>query len=826
MQTEGKTELPAGVQDEVPCGLHEKEVLTRRKKAGLNEFAKQKKSALKLLIRQFSNSIIYMLIVAGIISFSLGDTTGGTAIVVILALNALLGFSQEYRSERTAERLSKLVAHRVLVRREGVYSVIEQKYLVPGDIVVVKQGDIVPADCRVVHCNLLNVNESQLTGESVPVAKKEGDQIFSGSIVEKGEGAAEVTATGDRSELGKIARLSMQASTPTQYEKSLQDFGSFLIRLTIASLAALFIGKLFITGGSGSISTQLVFVIALAVAVVPEAMPVITTVTLASGALRLSRKHVVVKKVSALEDLGNVTILCTDKTGTITENSLTIEGVVADDTPLLERISYACREILDEKHKRVGSSFDEAIANYVSPDVAKEVQKRFAILQELPFDPEARRRRVVLYDRRWKIHYLVAIGSAQTILDLVHPPHKDRLLKEVVQDGMQGLRHLAYAVREVEYTDDFDIAHHEKGMRFVGFYKMVDPLKPTATHTIEVANRLGVAVKIISGDSPEVAKYVGMQVGLLGEGDRVITGDEIDHMSMAQVRRAARSCAVFARITPEQKYGLIKILKETDSVAYQGDGINDAPALKLADVGIAVHTASDVAKESADIILLKEDLGVLINGIRFGRMTFTNINKYIRHTMVGNFALFISLGASFLFLDKPPLLGLQLLFTTLITDVPMVAIASDNVDESELKRPRKHSIHGMLLSSLILAIVTVFFQMLFMVYLRYQGHSDAWMQSYLYLFIVFLQLTTIFSVRGRGHVWEGVHPSGQLVAAVAAVCAVAVIVPNWGAVGSVFGFVPLSARGVGAIFLAMVGYVLVIDQIKRWYYRLVPAMEG
>lgn len=806
-------------------GLSSKEVAILRQQFGYNEFRHSNLSALSILWRQFASPIIYLLILAAAVSFVLSDIRDGTAILTILLLNAGLGFSQEYRSEKTAEKLSCLIGHHVLVRRDGEESIIDQRLLVPGDIIITKQGDIVPADALLLEAHGLVVDESQLTGESFAVYKKvdpdkKDGKIFAGSVVVKGEAVAKITAIGETTELGKIARLSTETIRVTQYERSLQEFGGFLIRITLFSLAIIFVAKVVLSGGvGGEFTSYLIFTIALAVAVVPEAMPVITTITLASGALQLARKHVVVKKISAIEDLGNVAVLCTDKTGTLTENKLSITEVLAAHPEYLMTVAYAGREVLDQKRRRLGSSFDQAITEYVPRHIAKDAE-RFVLVQEVPFDPEVRRRRVVLRDRDGQ-HYLVSIGSAETLVKISTVTHRERVIEALREDGRQGLRHLAYAIKEINYSPYEEILLHEKHMRYLGMFKLVDPLKETARPTIELAKRLGVEVKILTGDSAEVARYVGMQVGLLGENDRVYTGEDLDRLTPRKIRTLVQQNAVFARVTPEQKYGLIKLLKETQPVAYQGDGINDAPALKLADVGIAVHTATDIAKESADILLLKEDLGVIINGIKYGRVTFVNINKYIKHTMVGNFAMFFALGAIFLLFNNPPLLGIQLLLTTVITDLPLVAIASDNVDEAEMVKPSKYNIHVLMLTSLVLAIITAVFQLIFFAFLR-QHTTDGVMQTCLYLFIVFLQLTTIFSVRNRLHVWQGQPPSRQLSVSVLIVFIVAVLLIYIPAIASFFSFSPLSVIIIGWLVLAQIVYVGLIDVIKHWYYQITP----
>jgi len=500
---------------------------------------------------------------------------------------------------------------------------------------------------RLIHVDDLSVNESQLTGESAPVVKSStgtNSLVFAGSIIERGEAEGLVYATGKSTEIGKIAHLSSSTVRTTQYEKSLSSFSSFLVKVTFFTLAIVFILKLILTHDTSHIASLGLFIVALSITVVPEAMPVIATVTLSNGAMKLAKRHVIAKTLTAVEDLGNITLLCSDKTGTLTENSQTVKDVIADDKQLFQRLAIASLESLDEKRKKFQTSFDKAFLDYVSDDI-KQQTKNYQRLEELPFDPAARRRRVVFRDEQKT--YLVEIGSVETLLSITSEPKKEHYLKIAQAGGKTGLRDLGIAYKEITYTtrDQFDILKHEQDLKFVGFVTLEDPLRSTTKHTIALAEKLGVAIKILSGDSKEVTEYVAREVGLIGDKQVVYTGKELEAMSDEQFSRAVEENNAFAQLNPEQKYRIIKVLKLHNVVGYQGDGINDAPALKLADVAIAVNNATDVAQDSADILLLRNDLSVIINGISYGRLIFSNINKYIRFTMVSNFGNFFAISA-------------------------------------------------------------------------------------------------------------------------------------------------------------------------------------
>jgi Mg2+-importing ATPase len=811
------------------AGLTASEAEVRRQQYGSNTFKKTRNNFIKILLRQFNNAIIYLLLVATILAFATGDKTDGYVIGFVLLANALLGFIQEYRSERAAEKLTALVKNHVLVKRDGNEITIAQDHLVPGDIIILKEGDIVPADCKIIASDDFSVNESQLTGESKAVLKQavEGQDahqtiVYAGSIIEAGEGTLVVYAIGETTELGRIAHLSTSTHRVTQYEKSLQSFSTLLIKLSIIFIPLIFFVKIVLLHNYTGLTENLIFMFAFAIAVVPEALPVVVTVALASGAMHLAKRSVIVKKLSAIEDIGNVTVLCTDKTGTLTENKLTINGVVSDQSEWLQLLAHACLDFVDEKRKKYASSYDVAFENYIGHDLEVRARQLHKV-KELPFSTEARRRRIVLEDATDNKRYLVEIGSAETLLTISKHERREKYLDQIVEDGTKGIRHLGVAVKEIGGRKDFDILKHESGLEFLGFVQLVDPLKPTAKATIRKARELGVTVKILTGDSKEVAAYVAEQVGLIAPGDRVYTGDEFDKLTPTEMKKAIKG-AVFARVSPEQKYKLIELLKETEVVAYQGDGINDAPSLKLADVAIAVNTATDVAKESADILLLKSDMSIVIQAISGGRATFANINKYIRYTMIGNFSSFFTLAALYLTGKDLPLLPIQLLIVSSFTQLPLAAISSDRVDDKELRNPSHYNIRSLMFISLFLGIATTLCQLLFFVIVRHQSTNLA--QTSLFFYLMLVQLIVIFSVRNTDYFWRGRKPSTKFLGAMGSTFIATIVMlyvspfKNWLSVTSL----PLGWFSVSII--ATFAYLVLIDFLKVQYYRIPGELQS
>ncbi len=815
-------------------GLSSADADARLRTYGPNALASSHNDALRVLARQFTSSLVYFLIVAAILAFAVADFSDGIIITAILLINASLGFAQEYRSERTVEQLAKLITRKAVVVRDGKQRSVDVADLVPGDVIMLTEGDVVPADAKVLTADGVEVDESPLTGESVAVAKDgaaagdagtggEASLLYAGSIVQAGAATAVVYATGSATELGQVAALAAGVRRVTQYERSLRQFSTLLVRIILFTLALVFIAKVAIVGLS-NVAGLFLFIIALAIAVVPEALPVIVTITLSRGAVRLAREQVVVKRLPALEDLGNVTLLCTDKTGTLTQDRMTVEKTMAEDTALFQTLACAAAQpqtqAVDGGGGAALSSLDTALLTSI-PDQVKAQAANFRTLKQVPFDPSARRRRAIVEDTQTRRQYLVVIGSAETLLDLAHSDHAEQYRRQIAAEGAQGLRHLALAYAEVHYTDDFDVAAHERDLRFLGVVALSDPLRPSAPATIKLAEQLGVGIKMLTGDSAEVAGYVGRQIGLVTEGERIYTGDDVATMTPEALAKVADEASVFARVTPEQKYRIIAALQQQHQVVgYQGDGINDAPSLKLADVGIAVDSATDVAKASADIILLNKDLGVIVHGIQYGRSIFVNINKYIKYTMVGNFGNYFALATLYLLSTALPLLPRQVLLISLLTDVPLVTISTDTVEDEEVQRPEKHDIQGLLFLSLVLGTLTALFELAFFATLK--TRASPFEQTSLFLFFSFTQLVVIFSIRNKEHFWKARPPSRLLLSAIVGTFVVTLALPYIGPIAALFNFTPLPLREL-AIILAMTAlYVVVLDIVKVWYFKVHP----
>ncbi len=804
-------------------GLDQKEAEKRLAEQGLNVVGKRTANALTVLVHQLKSSLVYLLVAASLISYVINDYTDGTVILVILLINTSLGFYQEYRSEKIIERLSRLVTRQIRLKRGDNEVLLDESRIVPGDILTVREGDIVPADVRLFEVDYLQVDESQLTGESTPVIKRVSSAsnattetlLFTGSIIEKGVGTGVVYATGRNTELGKIAKLSTETKRKTQYEKSLHSLSNLLIRVVLISVVLVFIIKLLLNPGA-NITSLLLFTIALAVSTVPEVLPVITTVTLASGAMKLAKRHVVVRRLSSLEDLGNVSLLCTDKTGTLTENKMAIRSITSSDDELFQRLMYATITPLKGRKRRSQNSYDDAFLSHTPEHIRQKANGLF-IVKEIPFDPDARRSRVILESKPDHKQWLVVVGAPEILMSLSTSGGKSGHSLLLAEEGRNGLHHLALAYKEIDRANDFDVLKNERGLHFLGYVSFEDPLRPSSKLAMQHAEKLGVKIKMLTGDSREVAEYVGKQIGLIQEGDRVYVGEELDRLSSEEFRTTVLSLNVFARVSPTQKFNIISVLKKEYVVAYQGDGINDAPALKLADVAIVVNTATDVAKENADIVLLNKSLEVIVNGIKYGRSIFVNVSKYIKYTMLNNFGMLISLSVLYLSSAYLPLLPVQILLNNFIGDIPLITVSSDTVDDAEVIKPEKQNTKDLIFLALILGIPTALFELFY--FLAIHTQTEKIVQTSLYAFFTLQALVIFYAIRNRDHFWKTKMSSNLLNASflTALVFSLTIIyVPvfqEW------FSFVSLPVMSIVIMAVFTLVYFLATDFVKVLYYQ-------
>jgi len=812
-------------------GLTQDQAKKRLQQFGSNEIKSKEAGWSGLLLRQFQSPFIYLLLAVAVISFFLQNHVDGAVILSVVALNALFGFFQEYKAAKTLKLLKQYIISKVIVIRDGQETEILNSDLVPGDIVVLYPGDIIPADVRFIQDQNLTVDESVLTGESVTV-KKNSDVLaaqaielfkatnigFWGTTIMTGKALGLVFATGVHTALGDITKLTVETNRLSSFEKGIARFSAFILRLMLISIVVIFIAHFIIKGGQVDFIELTLFCCALAVTVVPEALPIVTMFALSQGAMRLAQRKAVVKRLSAIEDLGNIEILCTDKTGTLTENVSVVESVYGE--PARSVIFYGALVSTFYSTKFVQArGFDLALFKYLTQDEQKQLDE-YKRIAEIPFDPT--RRRNLLLTCKSNEFELISRGSPEDVLACcsgISDSLKAELSQWIQNEGFQGRRILAVARKKLTGSFDHstDLIPFENDMEFVGLIGFGDPLKKTAHEAIKKARLLNVEIKILSGDTPEVCGAIAYQVGLITDRTQVITGTDFATKSDQEKYDLVRSMNVFARISPQQKYEIITLLQQDKEVGYIGDGINDAPALKVANVALAVQDAAGIAREAADIILLKKSLLVIVEGIEEGRRIFANTLKYIRTTLSTAFGNFYSVGLISLFVPYLPLLPVQLLLINVLPDFPMLAIATDTMDPAELRRPAKYDVRSFILLATILGLISSMFDFIF--FALFSRISPVVLQTGWFIENILTALIFIFSIRTTKPFFKGSRPSMPLVILAIAVAIVSMALPYTALGQKLFSFVPLEPKLLLWIFGIVITYFITTDSIKCIYYR-------
>lgn len=830
--------IVAQFQTSLEKGLTKAQVIERQKQYGFNVIQSKESGWATILLRQLESPFIYLLAIVALVSVFLQSHFEAAVILGVVLLNTFFGFFQEYRAARTLHLLKQLIVATVTVIRNGVETEIPSTQLVPGDIVVLHPGDIIPADIRFVSDQNVTVDESILTGESEP-AKKQSMPLdaqiketfkarnigFWGTTITSGKAIGVVIGTGKNTSLGDISTLTVETVRISSFEKNIAAFSSFILRLMVVSLIIIFCANVLIKGDNMSLVQLILFSCALAVSVIPEALPIVTTFALSQGALRLARKKAVVKRLSAIEDLGNIEILCTDKTGTLTENVSKVENVLGDDPRAVVFDAALINCIQARKHVLV-KGFDLALYNYLT-DLEKEELKTYKKIAEIPFDP-SRRRDVNLVSKNNKF-LLVVRGSPQDVLahcKEMTPEKMNTIHAWIAQEGKLGRRVLALAKKDVAGPVDsaIDLAKLEGGVEFIGIVAFGDPLKKSAKAAILKARQLNVEVKLLSGDTVEVCASVASQVGLIKDPSEVVSGEDFSLKSDEEKKMLVKTRAVFARVSPQQKYEIIHLLQKDKEVGYLGDGINDAPALKIANVAMAVQDAADIAREAADIILLHRSLMVIVDGIEEGRRVFANTLKYVRTTLSTSFGNFYSVGLISLFIDYLPMLPVQLLLINVLPDLPMLAIATDTMAISELKRPSKYNVRSFIILATVLGLVAATFD--FIYFSIFSKISPAVLQTGWFVESILTALVFIFSIRTSKLFFRASRPSFPLLIMAFLVGVIAVALPYTDFGQTFFSFVPLQKIYLLKILYVVLAYFCTTELVKLLYYRLFNSKES
>jgi Ca2+-transporting ATPase len=723
-------------------GLSSEEAATRLGEYGPNELKeKAKKTVLMMFLDQFKDFMILVLIAAAVISGSIGELSDTIAIIVIIVLNAVIGFVQEYRAEKAMAALKKMAAHSATAIRNGAPETVSASQLVPGDIIVLEAGKIVPADMRVTESAQLKVEEAALTGESEAVEKHTnalhdehlpiGDRkniVYKGTFVTYGRGSGVVVATGMGTELGKIATmLQEEEEVKTPLQKRLASFGQKLA-IAVLVICAIVFGVGLMRGEPALL--MLLTAISLAVAAIPEALPAVITISLALGAKKLVRQNALIRKLPAVETLGSVTYICSDKTGTLTLNKMTVEEIYADgeilavsgqrsavikedqsptspQSLLFTALALSNDSVLDKEGKLMGDPTETALFDIADRNGfnKQELEKVFPREAEIPFDSDRKCMTTFHKQSSEKTEYIsFTKGAIEVLIDKSENILTSEGLKEIdrtkilrVSDRMaaDGLRVLCIAMRNWDrLPDDMNPGTVETGLTILGLTGMMDPPREEAKEAVGICKTAGIKPVMITGDHPITARTIAKRLGILEDDSKaIITGRELEKLSLEEFEEKVEHIRVYARVAPEQKIKIVKALQDKgEFVAMTGDGVNDAPALKRADIGVAMGiTGTDVSKEASHMILLDDNFATIVKAVKEGRRIFDNIRKFIKYTMTSNsgeiWTIFLAP-----FLGLPiPLLPIHILWINLVTDgLPGLALAAEPAEKGVMQRPPRH----------------------------------------------------------------------------------------------------------------------------------------
>ena len=819
-----------------PGGLSDAEAKVRLARYGPNLVQGAHKRAVVLqFLGKFMNPLVIILLIASAISGATGDKASFFVIFAIVLMSVTLDFVQEHRAGQAADKLRDSVAVRGQVQREGRALETPLEGIVPGDIAHLAAGDMIPGDGRLLEAKDLFVNEALLTGEPFPVEKapaelpgqaellRAGNCALMGTSVISGTGTLLVCRTGQRTALGEIADTLANKPPPSSFQMGTQKFGILIMRMTILLvLFVLLANALFHRPWLESF----LFAVALAVGLTPELLPMVVSVTLARGATRMSAKKVIVKRLESIQNLGSMDVLCTDKTGTLTAARIHLEehlDAAGKDSRRVLELAYL-NSFFETGLK---SPLDDAILEHTEVD-----PKAWHKIDEVPFDFERRRVSVLLEKDAARL--LVVKGAPEDILRLSNtyevdgnalpfdPGARDRVNGVFEKLSREGFRVLGIASRAVPVDHPHAVVGDEAELLFAGFAAFLDPPKESAKQALADLAAGGVEVKIVTGDNELVTQHICTELGLPIKG--ILTGTQLQAMDDQALQARVDQVTLFCRVAPAQKNRVILALKaRKHTVGYLGDGINDAPALHSADIGISVDGAVDVAKASADMILMEQDLGVLHAGVLEGRRTFGNIMKYIMMGTSSNFGNMFSMAGASLFLPFLPMLPVQILLNNLLYDLSEVPIPLDNVDEDYLVKPRQWDMAFIRNFMLVVGPVSSIFDFsVFFILLRVFHAGPALFHTGWFIESMATQVLVIFVIRTRRNPFRS-RPNAWIVATALATVAVAVVLP-YTPFGVHLGFVPPPA----AFFLVLTGiliaYLLMVEWVKQLFFRhLAPA---
>jgi Mg2+-importing ATPase len=813
-------------------GLTTDEAKKRLISYGANRLKPPKRSdAFTLLFAQFKSPIILILLIATCLSLFLHNIVDASIIFTIVLISGLLGFWQEHSASNAVEKLLALVQINASVIRDGNQQEIHIEEIVPGDIVILNAGDIVPGDCVLLESKDVFADEAMLTGETYPVEKsvsvlspdtalaKRTNTLWMGTHIVSGNAKAIIILTGKNTEFGKVSERLKLKAPETEFEHGIRRFGYFLGEVTLVLVVMIFAINVYL---HRPVLEAFLFSLALAVGLTPQLLPAIISINLAHGAKKMAVKKVIVKRLASIENFGSMNIICSDKTGTLTEGTVQVESAVnvncnANDKVFLFAYLNAFYET------GFTNPIDKAIIDYRKTDLSG-----YSKMDEIPYD--FLRKRLSIAVSHGGTYFMVTKGALSNILDVCSSVEisegniidiasmNDKIQKHFEEFSNQGFRTLGIAYKNIP-SGSLINKSDEKDMIFLGFLTLFDPPKPNIIDTIASLKKIGVSLKVITGDNHLVAASLSKKMGL--SDNKIITGSELRQMSDGALLRSVGSIDVFAEIEPNQKERIIIAMRKAGNVVgYMGDGINDASALHAADVGISVDTAADVAKDAADIVLLEKDLGVLIEGVREGRTTFANTLKYVFMATSANFGNMFSMAGISLFIPFLPLLPKQILLTNLMTDFPEMAIATDRVDEQMIDYPRRWDIKAIRKFMITFGLVSsVFDYITFGLLLIVLHANEGQFRTGWFLESVISASIIVLVIRSRKPFFRS-RPGKYLLTATLLIAVITLILP-FTPLGKVFGFSPLSFSTYLYLLLIVVVYIFAAEITKIIFYKRV-----
>ena len=822
-------------------GLSASEVEARLEQYGYNEIAAEKHVGVFIrLLRMLKDPLIILLSALVVISLITKDIRAAVVIFTMILLGVTLRFVQESRADTAAEKLKEMVSTTATVLREGQSKSIPLRELVPGDIISLSAGDMVPADGRVLVAKDLFVNQSALTGESIPVEKRDlpvGTEIknplelpnicFLGSNVESGTGSAVVIHTGEDTYFGSLASSITGQRQTTSFDQGINKFTWLMLRFMMIMVPAVFL----INGLSKHDWLQaLLFAVAVAVGMTPEMLPMIVTTNLSQGALAMSKKKVIIKRLNSIQNFGAMDVLCTDKTGTITEGRITLEKHI-------DPRGNPSEKVLEFGY--INSYFQTGLKNLMDEAILQHeehhdvIHQKWQKIDEIPFDFNRRRMSVIVEDEKG-LNMLVCKGAVEEVMSLcsqveadgqvldVLPEHTEHRKKRVADLNAEGYRVVAVAYKLMPDAPDEPVytVNDERDMVLAGFLAFLDPPKESAKEAIEKLHQLHVDVKILTGDNDAVTRRICSQVNLPVE--HIVLGSELNAMTPEQLSKAVEENAVFAKLSPAHKELIITALRQNKHVVgFMGDGINDAPALKTADVGISVDSAVDIAKESSDIILLENNLLILQQGVLEGRKVFGNIMKYIKMAASSNFGNMFSVVGASAFLPFLPMLPIQVLVNNLLYDFSQTTIPTDGVDQEWLVKPRKWGIQGLERFILFIGPISSIFDYLTFALMLFVFHSKdnpALFRTGWFVESLFTQTLIIHVIRTNKVPFIQSRASTPLIITSLLIVSIGAFLP-FSPLASTLGFVPLPTAYWGYLAGMLVCYIGLTQLVKTWFNR-------